>query len=60
MHFLVQGAGAASFLRRIEDAPLTDKICSTKIRKFLNKDPIIPGIACSQLLWFIYVGKKSH
>ena len=53
-------ASKLRFLRRIEGVTLFNKVCSSKIRKSLNIEPLLHRIEKSQLTWFGHVSRMSQ
>jgi len=53
-------ASEIRFLRTIEDVTLFDKVRSSKIRKYLNIEPLLLRIEKSQLRWFGHVSRMSQ
>ena len=59
MRFREQAA-EMSFLRKVRDLSLLDKVKSTDIRQSLNNEPPLLLIERSQLRWYGHVTPMSH
>ena len=53
-------ASEMSFLRRIERVALLSKVCSSKIRKSVNIEPLLLRIKRSELRWFGHVSRMPQ